>query len=145
MSNVRGKISIDVQFADSTTSAGVQSLKTITLQDTTEYTSGKVAIVTGTVGTTEVTVATIISTLPYRDASGSQVSFSSFDRIAMSGSQAIILGGIGTYGGISVRSAAGSVAVCDLPPMPLIWPATNSLNMRTTAGTASYTLVLYGE
>ena len=76
MSSVRGTISVDVAFTDSTTVSGAQSLKTITLRDATEYTSGKVAIVTGTVGTAVSTIANTLS-LPYRNASGDTVAFTS--------------------------------------------------------------------
>lgn len=144
MSNVRGRIAVDVQFVDSTTSSDEKSLKTITLQDATEYTTGKVAIVTGTCGTEATTVASIGSFLPYRNASGAQVAFSSFDRIAVSSPERVILSGVGNYGSIGMESAAGRVSVCDTQPMPGIAPASNSLNVRATAGTASYTLVLYG-
>jgi len=74
MSDVRGVISIDVKFTDSTTSSGVSSLKTISLRDATEYSSGKVAIVTGTCGTAGVTINP--AALTYKDASGAAVSMS---------------------------------------------------------------------
>ena len=145
MSNVKGRIAVDVQFTDSTSSEGVQSLKTVTLQDATEYTTGKVAVVTGTCGTQAVIVATIGSALSYRDASGSQVVFSSFDRMAFSGSQGLVLAGAGQYADVSLCSTEGRVAVCDKPPPDLVVPVSGSLNMRTKSGTASYTIVLYGS
>lgn len=136
-----GRINIDVLFHDTD---GTTSLKVVSLEDSAAYTTGKVAIVTGTCGTFAATVATLGSALSYRDASGSQVSFSSFDRMAIAGSQGIILGGSGQYEDVSLASTGGRVAVCDRPPQDLIVPVSGSLTMRTKSGTASYTLVLYG-
>ena len=77
MSVVRGRVSVDVQFRDSTASASVQSLKTISLQDATEHEdeSGaplKVFVISGTVGTSEITVANFASTssYTYRNSAG---------------------------------------------------------------------------
>ena len=138
---IDGRINIDVLFHDTD---GTASLKVVSLEGSTAYTSGKVAVVTGTCGTSAVTVATLGSALSYRDAAGSQVSFSSFDRMAVAGSQGIILGGSGQYADISLASTGGRVAVCDRPPQDLIVPVSGSLTMRTKSGTASYTLVIYG-
>lgn len=136
-----GRINIDVLFHDTD---GTASLKVVSLEASTAYTSGKVAVVTGTCGTSAVTVATLGSALSYRDAAGSQVSFSSFDRMAIAGSQGIILGGAGQYGDVSLASTGGRVAVCDRPPQDVLVPLSGSLTMRTKSGTASYTLVIYG-
>lgn len=135
MSNVRGKISIDVQFADSTTSAGVQSLKTITLQDTTEYTSGKVAIVTGTVGT----ATQGVDTSRYLNASGNPVTFSTISRIALQSPTQVRLSSGFSLLAVSKNnqlSITSNVLNNDSP---------GTLVLNSFSGTASYTLVLYGE
>ena len=138
---IDGRINVDVLFHDTD---GTTSLKVVSLQDSTAYTSGKVAIVTGTVGTAAVTVATIGSPLPYRDASGQQVLFNRFDRAAISGSAAVILGGSGFYDNASLRSESGRVSVTDFA-FTFGFPAfVNNLNVRAASGTASYTVVLYG-
>lgn len=135
MSNTKGRIAIDVQFTDSTTSGGVQSLKTITLQDATEYTIGKVAVVTGTCGTAAVTIATSPSV--YRDSAGSLVSFATIERVAFSASLNATVDVQQRSGGgdNSITSRDGQVAVVDTPAVTFVY---------TTAGTASYTLVIYG-
>ena len=135
MSNVKGRIAVDVQFTDSTTSSGVQSLKTVTLQDATEYTSGKVAVVTGTCGTAAVSVA--ISPSVYRNSAGSLVSFATIERVAFSASlNASVDVAHRTGGGDNViTSRDGQVAVVDTPGVTFVY---------TTAGTASFTLVIYG-
>lgn len=135
MSNVRGRIAVDVQFTDSTASSGVQSLKTITLQDATEYTTGKVAVITGTCGTAAFTVATSPSV--YRNSAGSLVSFATIERVAFSASlnATIDVQQRSAGGDNSITSRDGQVAVVDTPGVTFIY---------TTAGTASYTLVIYG-
>lgn len=135
MSNVRGRVAVDVQFTDSTTLSGVQSLKTITLQDATEYTTGKVAVITGTCGTAAVTVATSPSV--YRNSAGSLVSFSTIERVAFAAtpSATVDVQVRGAGGDNSVTSRSGQVAVVDTPAVTFVY---------TTAGTASYTLVIYG-
>ena len=71
--SIEGRIAIDVNFADSSDATGVQSLKKISLVDTSSYSSGKVAIVTGTCGTAAVSIA--LAPTSYRDSSGSGVWF----------------------------------------------------------------------
>lgn len=140
MSNVRGRIAVDVQFADSTTSSDEQSLKTITLQGATEYDFGKIAIVSGTVGTGLVSVST--APTAYKNASGDFVSFANVSRIAFvaSGTQLV-----GVISGDSGQRLAASMS-----SMPSVSNCSEESTLEVgllnaTAGTASYTLVLYGS
>jgi hypothetical protein len=141
MSHIRGRIAVDVQFTDSTTTSGVQSLKTITMQDATEYTSGMVAIVTGTCGTANVTVATSPST--YRDASGAIVDFDTDEgiirRFAFSATGS--LASCQNQAGAQAFSSGGRVSVTDTGNMQ----AGEEFVIRTeVSGTAAWTLVIYG-
>jgi len=135
MSNVSGSISVNVEFRDTTTSAGVQSLKTIALRGATEYTSGKVAIVTGTAGTTQV-VVNVAPQSPYKNAAGNVVSFTSVLRFAFSatGSPATCF----DANGPALRSSGGRVSVSDA------YPADDGFAIAAESGTCSFTLVLYG-
>ena len=142
--SIEGRIAIDVSFADSATSDGVQSLKKISLTDTTSYTTGKVAVLTGTCGTAAVTVAQLGNNTPYRDAGGSEVSFVEMVRFAVSSSSGVLLEGEGKFSGLGLAASSQKVAVCDAPPISGLPPLTGSVTLRTVAGTASYTLVLYG-
>ena len=138
MSNVSGTISVNVEFRDTTTSTGVQSLKTVTLRDATEYTTGKVAIITGTAGTSAVNLGTL-GTTTYRNASGSVVSFSAVTRLAFSrsgSSERVLNEQSDTY--FVLRSKAGSVAVTDVPA------STVTPEISTGTGTGTYNIVLYG-
>jgi hypothetical protein len=142
MSNVSGSISVNVEFRDSTTSSGVQSLKTIALRETTEYTTGKVAIITGTAGTASVSLGEYGET-PYRNSVGSLVNFSSIQRVVFSwsGSSYRELSDVQTDPtAIKLVSAGNRVAVSGFENgassiQPLIGPGT---------GTGTYTIVLYG-
>lgn len=133
--SVRGKFAIDVQFADSTSGGGVQSLKTVALQHASEYTDGKVAVIAGTCGTSAVTVA--ISPTTYRDAAGAIVSFGSISRAAFSADAAGRVKCDGT-GDWTLYSRAGQIAVSEAFE-------TASFSISTTAGTSAWTLVLYGD
>ena len=127
-----GRINVDVLFHDTD---GTTSLKVVSLEDSTAYTTGKVAIVTGTCGTATVTINVAPST--YRDASGALVSLASVERIAFAATPgANIDTGQRTSGGDNViTSRNGQVSIVDVPSVEFVY---------TTAGTASYTLVLYG-
>lgn len=129
---IDGRINVDVLFHDTD---GTASLKVVSLEGSTAYTSGKVAIVTGTCGTTAVTIATSPSV--YRNASGSLVSFSTIERVAFAAtpSATVDVQVRGAAGDNSVTSRSGQVAVVDTPAVTFVY---------TTAGTASYTLVIYG-
>jgi hypothetical protein len=133
--SVSGRIAIDVEFTDRTTTAAGSSLNTITLRDATEYTTGKVAIIAGTCGTSAVTVATALAA--YRDAAGAAVTFASLERVAFSSPTLAYFDceqrGIGSDNIIASRN--GEVTVVDTPNVTFVY---------TTAGTASFTLVLYG-
>lgn len=139
---IKGRFGVDVQFTDSTTGGGVQSLKTLSLQHATEYDFGKVAIVTGTCGTAVVTVP--LSPTSYRDSSGNLVSFSSVSRVAFAadGPKLVACDGIGGCGvnDWTLYSRAGQIAVSEA-----VETSQFSINVFDTAGTASFTLIMYGS
>ena len=139
--SVKGRFAVDVQFTDSTTASGVQSLKSVTLQHATEYDFGKVALVKGTCGTAVVTVA--VSPTTYRDASGNVISFASVSRVAFAATGPNLVACDGSGGcGIddwTIYSRAGQVAVSEA-----LETVAFSINVYGTTGTAAYTLVMYG-
>jgi len=124
-----GRITVDVLFQDTD---GTTSLKVVSLEDTTQYDTGKVAVVTGTVGTSGTTIVLSPLTGGYRDATGSLVSFTSTSRYVFAATPAAQLE---TGGTVIVRSVAGRPAASD---------GNVPLTVKTTSGTASFTLVLYG-
>jgi hypothetical protein len=134
---VNGRINVDVLFHDT---EGTTSLKVVSLEGSTEYTTGKVAIVTGTVGTTQVSVNTTPTT--YRDASGAFISFSNISRVAFSASGSQLVEVLSNDSGSSLAASMSSmvaVASCNvLGSLDIQFPT-------ATAGTASFTLVMYGS
>lgn len=132
---IDGRINVDVLFHDTD---GTTSLKVVSLEDSTAYTTGKVAIVSGTVGTTAVALWNSGGTglaNQYKASNGELVGAIDPTRIAVrshSGQVLVSDADLGEWellsrGGLSVsdnRSAAGTV--------------------RSISGTASYTVVLYG-
>ena len=135
---IDGRINVDVLFHDTD---GTTSLKVVSLEDSTAYTTGKVAIVTGTCGTTNVTVETSPST--FRDASGAIVDFDTDDgiiqRFAFSATGSLAY--CENQAGARAFSAGGRVSVNDAGSMQ----AGEEFAIRTyTSGTAAWTLVIYG-
>lgn len=139
---IRGRFGVDVQFTDSTIVSGAQSLKTLTLQGATEYDFGKVALVSGTCGTAVVAVP--VSPTTYRDSGGNAISFASVSRVAFSASGPNLVACDGSGGcGIedwTIYSRAGQVAVSEA-----LETVAFSINVYGTAGTAAFTLVMYGS
>jgi hypothetical protein len=133
--SIEGRIAVDVSFADSATSSGVQSLSRLTLVETTAYATGKVALVAGTCGTAAVAISVAPST--YKDATGSAVSFSTVSRFAFASSAAAVCS---EAAGIGLAIAAGDrVSLCESRNA-----GTAGFNVSAYTGTASYRLVIYG-
>ena len=134
---IDGRINVDVLFHDTD---GTTSLKVVSLEDAAAYTSGKVAIVTGTCGTsaTTITLASIGST----DAAGNPVSMSSVSRLAFQATPGASARAKWTVGTrieevASVNNEAACTSIRD-------GTAYSTIEVLTYTGTASYTLVLYG-
>jgi hypothetical protein len=75
-----GRVNVDVLFHDKN---GTSSIKVVTLNNSQEFPEGKVAVITGTAGTTEVTIGSVGQTT-YRNAAGEQVLMDSVERIVFS-------------------------------------------------------------
>lgn len=139
-----GRFAIDVQFTDTAAaSGGVKSLKTISLQHATEYNFGKVAVITGTCGTSVVTID--CNAPDYRDAAGDAVTFGTVSRIAFQASgvnnvrcASDQIDGVGYA--VTLYSRANQVAVSEC-----IEDNEFEIGVVGTSGTASYTLVVYGS
>ena len=130
--SIEGRIAVDASFADKTDGTNVQSLKKIQLTDTDAYTTGKVAVLTGTCGTDFVTLVNDGVTT-YKDSSGSAVTFQSLARCVASnaGTHVIVYDTLNT-----VIAQNGNLVVFQ--------PLLKTITVNTFSGTASYTVVLYG-
>jgi hypothetical protein len=133
---INGRINVDVLFHDTD---GTTSLKVVSLEDSTEYTTGKVAIVTGTVATTRVTIGP--ASLSYKDAAGDAVAFTSVRRIALKASGPPVAYYRGPLNVIAGFSDNDLLVVSEANPGSIV---SGNYGVATTAGTASYTLVIYG-
>jgi hypothetical protein len=131
---INGRINVDVLFHDTD---GTTSLKVVSLEGATEYTSGKVAIVSGTCGTAALNIS--IPPTGYKDAAGNASTLSLPSRVAFSatGSNRVQLTDADA---LSLFSKGGSVSVSDKAASD----DNLSVQVTGTAGTASFTLVLYG-
>jgi hypothetical protein len=140
---VLGRFTIDVNFTDSSIGDPTKSVKTVSLAHATEYSSGKVAVVTGTVGTAVINVD--CNTPAYTDSSGAAVVFSSISRVAFSATGANMvrcasdqLDGVGYA--MTLYSRANQIAVSES-----IEDNEFEIGVVGTAGTSSYTIILYGS
>jgi hypothetical protein len=131
--SIEGRINVDVLFHDKD---GTASLKVTSLQDSRAYTTGKVAIVSGTVGTSAVTIQ--VAPTAYRDASGALVSFFEIERyVIKSGPAALVVNNptvtVDANSLSIVSSSYGDFG--DAGQLPTV---------RANAGTSSYTIAMYG-
>ena len=131
-----GRITVDALFHDTD---GTASLKVVSLEDSQEYTSGKVLIVTGTVGTATVTIDA--SATGYKDATGEDVSLSAVSRLACRATGSRVTLDRGNATAVVGYPNNNGMATSELN---VEGPSYN-YRLSTTAGTASYTLVLYGS
>ena len=139
---LEGRISVDVGFTDTDSSGGAQSLKRIALVDASSYTTGKVAVLTGTAGTAAVSLGLVgtIPTTTYRDAAGQFVAFGSIIRVAFawSGSSRRFLTDA-EYDSFKVASSSSQACITSLTPVDNLNPTISS-----GTGTGTYTIVLFG-
>jgi hypothetical protein len=134
--SIEGRIAVDALFHDTD---GTTSLKVVSLASSVGYTAGKVAVVTGTAGTSQVFL-NLYST-QYRDASGSLVTFAS---TAISHIAFAFQGASGqsrkfsdSNGNVMLVSKNNEVACSSVP-------ASLDGFIETAANTGTYTVVLYG-
>ena len=140
---IDGRINIDVLFHDTD---GTTSLKVVSLDSSHEQSAGKVAFLTGTVSTTQVTVANLASATTYRNAAGNLVSFEYLRAVAFAytgsganGNATLTIREDGTDF-LYMSSREGRVSVSQGRPYYLPEILLNADGI----GTGTYTIVLYG-
>ena len=135
--SIEGSINVSALFHDRD---GTTAVKVVSLRSSNEYTSGKVAIITGTAGTTGITFSAVddgspVSTL-YRDASGAFVSFAQITRLALKANSGTVSLVGGTF---DMQVASGHVAF-----VPCSLAEGDSFSVSAASGTVSYTVLIYG-
>lgn len=131
---IDGRISVDALFHDTD---GTASLKVVSLQSSKAYTSDKVAIVTGTIGSSLIAINP--AAISYRNAAGDLVSISSVSRIAfMAGKRC------------KIEPASEDTLVWASPNEPVLFNTEQGNDLISISpaalgtATATYTLLLYG-
>ena len=132
---IRGKLAVDIQFADTTASGDVSSVKTVAVQQASEYTTGKVIAVSGTVGTSAVTIAVAPST--YKDSTGEVVSLAAVNWFAFRASNVARCDELNGDGAATSDDDLLAVSVAN--------GGTAGFEAYTFSGTAQFTLVVYGS
>jgi hypothetical protein len=132
---LNGTINVSMSFVDTASSTGVESEKKASLASADVYTSGKVAVVTGTVGTAAQNID--LSDLDYRDAAGNLVTMSYVDRAGfISENEAFV-----NFVDIDIKLHATDNHMA----ISCVHNTDDTVNVYTTNGTSSYTLLLFGS
>jgi hypothetical protein len=140
---VSGTINVSMSFLDSATATGVESEKKVSLASATVVTGGKVAVVTGTVGTA------VIEYGPpggggflgdYRDADGDLVAFGTITGFALRSDAPV---------SASQPAAASHFVVSDndevaFTRVQLSDVGENFRVQKLSAGTCNFSLLIYG-
>jgi hypothetical protein len=129
--SVTGRVNVGVVFHDTD---GDSSIKVVSLDDARAYTTGKVASVSGTCGTSAVSIS--LGSLGYRDASGALVTLTSVTDVFFSATADSVLTATGASA--SLWATGNRVSATALPVAP------SGLTVASRTGTASYTIVLHG-
>lgn len=132
---VSGTVNVSASFVDTDESTGVVSEKKVSLASADVHTGGKVALVTGTCGTAVVNVD--LTSLGYRDAAGDIVSLDIVQRMALKANP----GAFAEF----VDSGEKLKSLCDRVSIECVQNTDDTIHVYTTAGTSTYTLLLYGS
>jgi hypothetical protein len=126
--SVEGRITVDCLFHDKD---GTASLKVLSLESSMSFDTGTAVVVSGTAGT----ATAVVSTASYRNAAGQTVTLSATRLAFVADNEAHCQAAANRP---SLFTSGGQVAVTKMP-------AGTELYVFTTAGTASYRLLLWGE
>lgn len=144
---INGTININLSFLDSSSGDSGNVEKKLSLASSDVVSSGKVAIVSGTIGTSNLTIE--CQPTSYRDSSGDLVSFGTIRKVALYSSRsARLIDGQTEYPAYGTRivESDGDVVVSryvssggfGVGPKLEIDPGYSS-------GSANYTVLIYGE
>ena len=142
---VSGTVNISASFIDSDEATGIESEKKLSLASANVVSGGKVAIVSGTVGTSARSFYPSQGFLDYRDSSGEIVKFG------------VGMGITPSVFGIAFQSDAPASAYRTLNSRPAVYSDDNEvsyskayfqagelISVKAESGTCNYTLVVYG-
>ena len=133
--SIEGSISVMFDFNDTASAEGVESLKKVRLASNEAVTAGKVAVLSGTVGTAVQNID--LTSLDYRDAAGSLVTFAEIDRIAIQAASHVHLQLVDV--GTQLLADDNKVSIS------CVHNTDDTLRIFTTAGTSSYVVAFHGS
>lgn len=124
---------------------GTASMKVVNAASAESYSSGKIAIVSGTCGT----ALTSVDFSQYKTAAGEDfdiLNVTEVRRLAFSATPAGMMETSGSIPIMYVGSSSGEVSVVSSPGFTGIVPVSPpQVSVRSISGTASYTVMLLGE
>jgi hypothetical protein len=131
--SVEGRISVDVVFHDTD---GTNAINVLTLQSSTQYTTGNVAVITRTVSSGTIT----LDWADYRDAQGQPVSIGNPTRLSFKHSGLCTVTQTDDNGDRELRfvSLLGEPIVVPVNP-------SYSIQVQTVGGSATLTAIVYGD
>ena len=132
---VSGTVNVSASFMDSDDQTGIESEKKVSLASANVHTGGKVALVSGTCNTSEVSID--LTSLGYRNAAGEEVSMSIVQRMAIKANP----GAFAEFG----DSGEKLKSLCDLVSISCVQNTDDTINVYTTAGSSTYTILFYGS
>jgi len=132
--SIDGRFTVDVLVHDLD---GSSSVKVLSLESSDAATTGKVALVAGTIGTATVTFSR--APIPYTAADGGSVSFTFVERVALRGNPHVEL--TTNASGKTYFASGNRVGVYELTGTER---TNTSFAIRTTTGTATYSMLVYG-
>jgi hypothetical protein len=129
--SVSGRVNVGVVFHDVD---GDSAIKIVSLDDARAYSTGKVASVSGTCGTS--TVSVVLDDLGYSNAGGDLVTLTDVTDVFFTASSDCVLTATGASA--SLWATGNQVSASAMPVAP------TGFTVASASGTASYTIVLYG-
>lgn len=138
---IEGRINVDALFHDRD---GTTAMKVVSLRSSNEYTTGKVAIITGTAGTASIAF-NVFSAPDYPDVTGVSTPFSLVKCVAFSwgGGFERVLSSVESNSTYSLPSSGGRVAIaqCDIDTDET--PIASHV-ISSGLGTGTYKILIYG-
>lgn len=128
---IAGRITVDAAFQYS---PNTNAMIIVSLEDTTAASTGVVARVTGTCGTTQVTITP--SSIDNQSYTGNTITFASVSRVVVNATAACELR---DSGGAWIVFAGGTCSASVTSPS-----SAGSIKIKTLAGTATYDIILFG-
>lgn len=130
-----GTINASISFLDSASSSGVESEKKLSLSSADVYTTGQVVVVTGTVGTSAISVD--ISATGFRNAAGNEVTLSLVNHAGLVATATTFA----EFGGDAVKLCSNSNDLA----ISCVDNEAGPVSVYTSEGTATFSLLLLGE